>query len=58
VGAKASYSIVREAARYEIKFNAAYEWVRFHYGNFTDIRTGQLYSFDANVLELFLSATF
>ena len=58
VGAKASYSIVREPARYEIKFNAAYEWVRFHYGNFTDIRTHQLYSFDANVLELFVSATF
>lgn len=58
VGAKAAYSIVRVPARYEVKFNAAFEQLRFHYDNFTDIRTGKLYSFNANVLELFLSATF
>jgi len=58
LGAKGSYSIVREPGRYEIKFTAAYEWMRFHYDDFTDIRTGKLYSFDANVVELFLTATF
>jgi len=58
LGAKASYSMIREPGRYEIKFNAAYEWIRFHYNDFTDIRTGQLYSFNANVVELFFSATF
>ncbi|HYA65967.1 MAG TPA: DUF3570 domain-containing protein [Burkholderiaceae bacterium] len=58
VGAQASYSLIREPGRYEIKFTAAYEWMRFNYDNFTDIRTGQLYTFNANVMELFLTGTF
>jgi len=58
VGFKASYIARRVPGRYEIKFNTAYELLRFKYSDFTDIRTGKPYSFDANVLELFLSATF
>ena len=58
VGAKATYSAVRVPARYEIKLNASAERLRFQYGDFTDIRTGKAYSFDANVLELYVSATF
>jgi uncharacterized protein DUF3570 len=58
LGAKATYSIVHEPARYEIKGTAAYERIRFHYSDFTDVRTGGLYSFNANVVELFVTATF
>ncbi|HYB50103.1 MAG TPA: DUF3570 domain-containing protein [Burkholderiaceae bacterium] len=58
VGAQASYVIAREPARYQVNFTAAYEWMRFHYDNFTDIRTGQLYWFNANVVELFVTGTF
>ncbi len=58
IGAKASYSVLRVPARYEIKLNAAAERLRFQYSDFTDIRTGRAYSFDANVLELYVSATF
>jgi hypothetical protein len=58
LGAKATYAAMRLAARYDIKLNASLERLRFHYNDFTDIRTGQLYSFNATVLELFVSATF
>lgn len=58
VGAKATYSAVRVPARYEIKLNGALERLRFQYSDFTDIRTGKAYSFDATVLELYVSATF
>ena len=55
---KLSYSAVRVPGRYEVKLNAAYEWLRFQYSDFTDLRTGQLYSFNANILELFVSANY
>jgi hypothetical protein len=58
LGAKMSYTAKRVAGSYEIKLNAAYERVRFKFSDFTDIRNGQLYEFDANVLQLFVSATF
>jgi len=58
LGAKASYTALREAGRYEVKVGADFERLSFHYNDFTDIRTGQLYSFNANVFELFVSALF
>ena len=58
VGVKATYTALRVPAKYEIKLNGALERLRFQYNDFTDIRTGQAYGFDANVLELFVSATF
>jgi hypothetical protein len=57
-GMKASYSAGRIASRFDIKVTAAYQWVRFQYNDFTDIRTGQAYSFDASVAEFFVSATY
>ncbi len=35
--------------------NFAYDFGRFLYDDFTDVRTGELYSFDAHVMQLFLS---
>jgi hypothetical protein len=58
IGLKASYTAVQVPARLEVKLNAACEWLRFKYSDFTDIRTGQPYAFSATVLELFASATF
>ena len=58
VGTKVTYSAGKVADKYDVKLNAQYQFMRFRYKNFTDIRNGSLYSFDANVLELFVSATF
>ncbi len=58
LGAKATYSAWRVPARYEVKLNGALERLRFQYSDFTDIRTGKAYAFDATVLELYVSATF
>ncbi len=62
LGLKGSYSAVKVPARYEIKLNAAVERLRFHYDDFTVIHngqfTGQLYSFNATVIELSVSGTF
>ena len=58
LGGKVSYTAARVQGKYEVKLNGSYERVRFKYSDFTDIRTGSAYSFDANVLQLFVSATF
>jgi len=58
LGVKGTYSALKVAAHYEIKLNGALERLRFQYSDFTDIRTGRDYSFDATVLELYVSATF
>lgn len=58
LGAKLSYTWKRVPGRYELKANGAYELVRFNFKDFTDIRTLSPYSFQANVLQLYLSATF
>ena len=58
LGAKLSYTWKKVPGRYEIKANGAYELVQFKYKDFTDIRTNSPYSFNANVLQLYVSATF
>ena len=42
--------------KYEIKLNGAYEFVHFKFKDFTDIRTGEPYSYNASVLQLFVPA--
>jgi len=58
LGGKVSYTAGKLQGKYEVKLNGSYERVRFKYSDFTDVRTGSAYSFDANVLQLFVSATF
>jgi hypothetical protein len=58
LGAKLSYLWKRVPGQYEIKANGSYELVQFRFKDFTDIRTGSPYSFNANVLQLYVSATF
>ena len=58
LGAKLAYTLRKVPGRYEVKLNGGYEFVRFKYSDFTDIRTGSAYGFNANVLQLYVSATF
>jgi hypothetical protein len=58
LGAKVARTLTSVPGRYEVKANVNYELVKFKYGDFTDIRNGSPYAFDANVLQVYLSATF
>ena len=58
LGAKVAYTWRKVPGRYEVKLNGGYEYVRFKYSDFTDIRTGSAYGFNAGVLQLYVSATF
>lgn len=58
VGAKLSHAVTGTAARYDLKLTAAYELVHFNYSHFTDLRTGQRYSFNGHVLQLLANARF
>lgn len=58
LGAKVSYTAKKVPGRYEIKINGALERVRYKFNDFTDIRDGKLYTYDANVLQVFVSAAF
>jgi hypothetical protein len=58
LGAKLSYVWKRVPGRYEIKANGAWELVQYKYKDYTDIRTGSPYSLNANVVQLYLTATY
>ena len=58
VGAKLTYAWPGLPAGYEVKLTGAYERKNFRFSDFTDLRTKQPYSYDANVLQLYVSATF
>jgi hypothetical protein len=58
LGGKVAYTLKRVPGQYEVKANAAYELVRFKFKDFTDLRSGSQYGYTANVLQLFVSATF
>jgi hypothetical protein len=56
-GGKASYNLVRHPAIFDkASVSVSYDLVRFKYDDFTDVRNGDLYSFDANVVQLLFSA--
>jgi len=56
VGAKLSYSFGGAAAKYGTRLTGAYELKSYRFGDFTDLRSGKAYSYNANVLQLFVSA--
>ena len=58
LGAKLAWTAWKAQGKYEVKLNGGYEFVRFKFSDFTDIRTGQLYAYNASVLQLYVSATF
>ena len=58
LGAKLAWTAMKVPGKYEVKLNGGYEYVRFKFSDFTDSRTGNLYAYNASVLQLFVSATF
>jgi len=58
LGTKASWTWLRVPGRYEVRLNGALEYGKTSYSNFTDVRTGSLYSYNATVAQLFVSADF
>lgn len=58
LGGKLSQAVKGSTARYDLRLTAAYELVHFNYSRFTDIRTGQRYSFNGHVLQLVANAKF
>ena len=58
IGTKATYALMRVPGRYEITLNGAVEYWNTDYSDFTDLRTGSLYSYNATVLQLYVSALF
>lgn len=58
LGAKVSYKLGRVAGTSVLKLNGAYEYTHFQFSDFTDIRTGEPYAYNANVLQVYLTATF
>jgi hypothetical protein len=58
LGGKVSYDWKRVPGQYDLKLNGAFEFIRYNYKDFTDIRNGSLYGFNAAVLQFYVSATF
>jgi hypothetical protein len=58
IGAKLTYAWPGLPAGYELKLTGAYERKDFRFKDFTDQRTGGAYSYAADVLQFYVSATF
>ena len=58
VGGKLTLDWKKQPGLYDLKANAGVELLNLKYHNFTDIRTGSLYSLRAAVLQLYLTATY
>lgn len=58
LGAKLSYTWKQVPGQYEVKLNGVAEVMQFKFNEFTDLRTGQKYSHNASLLQLFVSATY
>ena len=57
-GATVSYTLRSVPGKYDVKLSASYQFIDFHYADYTDVRTGKPYSYKASVLNTVLSATF
>lgn len=58
VGLNLSYTAVKRTGAYAVTFTGAVEGMQFNYSDFTDIRTGELYSFNALLAQLLVSVNF
>ena len=57
-GATLTYTLKSVPGKYDLKVSGAYQFMDFHYSDYTDIRNNKPYSFNANVIQTVLSATF
>ena len=58
LGTKLHYKLDPLSPKVALTLHAAYEFTSVKFSDFTDIRTGELYAYNANVLQFFLSANF
>jgi hypothetical protein len=58
LGAKLAYTLDKISGKYEVKLNTAVEFTRFKFSDFTDIRTGAPYSYNASIIQMYVSATY
>jgi hypothetical protein len=58
VGAKASWTWLRVPGRYEVRLHGALEFGKTDFSDFTDLRSGSLYSYNATVVQFFVSANY
>ena len=58
LGAKLSYDVRKVPGRYDVKLNGTYEYTRYKFKDFTDVRTGSLHTYNASVIQVYLSATY
>lgn len=57
-GGRLSYSFGKLGDRFDTKLVGAYEYHRFSFSDFTDLRTGSAYRYGANIFQLYVSAMF
>jgi Protein of unknown function (DUF3570) len=59
VGVKATYTLAGPVAtKHNVKLTGGYELKQFRFSDFTDVRTGGTYSYNAHVLQVFVSGNF
>jgi hypothetical protein len=58
LGGRLSYNLRRVPGRYDLKLNGSYEYTRFKFKDFTDLRDGSLYGYASSVIQVYLSATY
>lgn len=57
-GTKVTYELMRASGRYELLLSGALEYWKTDYSDFTDLRTGSLYSYNATVAQVFVTLLF
>jgi hypothetical protein len=58
LGGRLSYDLRKVPGRYDVKLIGTYEYTRYKFKDFTDVRTGELYGYAANIVQVYLSATY
>lgn len=58
LGVRGTWTALTVPGRYDVKLTGSLERVKFDYSNFTDLRTGQPYSYGATLLQLQATANF
>jgi hypothetical protein len=59
LGGKVTYSFDGPVvSKYNLRLTGAYELKQFRFSDFTDIRSGEKYSYNAHVLQVFVTANF
>ena len=58
LGGRVTYSLGKVSGDFDVKLNASVHYTKFNFDDFTDIRTGKLYTYGASSVQLYASATF